>query len=56
MYQRVALKKIFMYKQTMKILIKTLVVGVVISLIPVVISELAPEYHGFNLEIDKSKR
>ena len=39
-----------MYKQAMKILIKTLVVTVVISLMPIVISELAPEYDGFNLE------
>ena len=50
MYPKVAAKKIFMYKQAMKILIKTLVVTVVISLMPIVISELAPEYDGFNLE------
>ena len=51
MYPKVALKKIFMYKQAMKILIKTLVVTVVISLMPIVISELAPEFDGFNLEL-----
>ena len=56
MYQRVALKKIFMYKQSMKILVKTLVVTVVISLMPVVISELAPEYDGFNLEAADTKK
>ena len=56
MYPKVALKKIFMYKQTMKILIKTLVVTIVISLMPIVISELAPEYDGFNLEAADTKK
>ena len=40
----------------MKILIKTLVVTVVISLMPIVISELAPEYDGFNLEAADDKK
>ena len=56
MYLKVALKKIFMYKQVMNILIKTFVVTIVISLMPIVISELAPEYDGFNIEAAETKK
>jgi len=56
MYLKVALKKIFMYKQVMNILIKTFVVTIVISLMPIVISELVPEYDGFNIEAADTKK
>ena len=56
MYLKVALKKIFMYNQVMNFLIKTFVVTIVISLMPIVISELAPEYDGFNIEAAETKK
>ena len=45
-----------MYKQAMKILIKSLTVMIVISLMPIVINELIPEYDGFKLKKENEKK
>tara|TARA_Y100000590_G_scaffold139674_1_gene160013 strand:+ start:31226 stop:32701 length:1476 start_codon:yes stop_codon:yes gene_type:complete len=50
------LKKVFMYKRLMNFLLKTLVLVLAVSLMPIVTNEVAPEYTGFNLEAADEKK